>query len=286
MDCLTLHCPAKINLRLKVVKKRPDGYHEIETIFQKISLYDEIILQRTTQKGFTLTVDTSLIPSDTTNLISRAASLLIQDRGAIPTGVSIHLKKKIPVGAGLGGGSSNAALTLLGLNRLLGLGLTREYLQQLAAQLGADVPFFVSRCTTAYATGIGEKITPLELQSRLWFLIVYPDVSISTAWAYSEISKYNLLTKSEKNTIFTNSVLSLNKVISLLENDFERVVEPEYPEVRKIKENIMQAGAAGTLLSGSGSSVFGVFATKTECQKALTLLPDQPNHKAFTVHSL
>lgn len=285
MDSLTLHSPAKINLRLEILHKRNDGYHEIQTIFQKISLYDEITLQVSSYKGINLTIDDPSIPADNNNLAYKAASHLCKDQKLF-CGISIHIKKKIPLGAGLGGGSSNAATTLMGLNRLLKLNLTDKYLQQLSRSLGADVPFFLSRYGTANATGIGEKIKPLELHPKLWFLVVFPNFSISTKWAYRMFSKNKLLTKNRKKFIQLRFLKDFDYVMSILLNDFERVVFHAYPEIQRIKKNLIEVGAAGSLLSGSGSSVFGVFSTKKETEKALSMLPDQANHRTFIVHSL
>jgi 4-diphosphocytidyl-2-C-methyl-D-erythritol kinase len=282
---LTLHSPAKINLRLEILGKRNDGYHEIRTIIQKISFYDDVTLKVSTQKGIKVKVDNPTIPADNKNLAYKAAFLLMEDQ-KISAGVSIHIKKKIPAGAGLGGGSSNAATTLQGLNRLFKLNLKDKYLQQFSMSLGADVPFFLSGSGTALATGIGEKLKPLKLQKKLWFLLILPDFSISTSWAYNTYSRYNILTKRKKNIKIKNSIRTFDGVISLLLNDFESIVIPLYPEIKTIKNNLIRAGAAGSLLSGSGSSVFGVFSNKEDTEKALTKLPYQAVHKALIVHSL
>jgi 4-diphosphocytidyl-2-C-methyl-D-erythritol kinase len=282
---LTLQSPAKINLRLEILGKRNDGYHEIRTIIQKISFYDDVTLKVSTQKGIKVKVDNPTIPADNKNLAYKAAFLLMEDQ-KISAGVSIHIKKKIPAGAGLGGGSSNAATTLQGLNRLFKLNLKDKYLQQFSMSLGADVPFFLSGSGTALATGIGEKLKPLKLQKKLWFLLILPDFSISTSWAYNTYSRYNILTKRKKNIKIKNSIRTFDGVISLLLNDFESIVIPLYPEIKTIKNNLIRAGAAGSLLSGSGSSVFGVFSNKEDIKKALTKLPYQAVHKALIVHSL
>jgi len=285
LNSLTLHSPAKINLRLEILGKRNDGYHEIRTIIQKISFYDDVTLKVSTQKGIKVKVDNPAIPADNKNLAYKAAFLLMEDQ-KISAGVSIHIKKKIPAGAGLGGGSSNAATTLQGLNRIFKLNLKDKYLQQFSMSLGADVPFFLSGSGTALATGIGEKLKPLKLQKKLWFLLILPDFSISTSWAYNTYSRYNILTKRKKNIKIKNSIRTFDGVVSLLLNDFESIVIPLYPEIKTIKNNLIRAGAAGSLLSGSGSSVFGVFSNKEDTKKALTKLPYQAVHKALIVHSL
>ena len=205
---------------------------------------------------------------------------------AISGGVSITLEKRIPVGAGLGGGSSNAASTLLGLNRLFNLNLRPGELHNLAASLGADVPFFASEWCTAAATGIGDVLHPLQLTARIWFVIVFPDFSISTAWAYNLFSKHNMLTKTKKNINVKNYILNFEAVIAMLSNDFESVLIPERPALQEIKHRLQLAGASGTLVSGSGSSVFGVFAAKKDADKALSMLSVQQGFQVFVAHSL
>ena len=285
MDNLTLRSPAKINLRLEILKKRDDGYHEIRTILQKISLFDEINLKLSSENTITVTTNNPAIPSGKENLAYKAASLLINDQ-KLSTGLTINIKKNIPSGAGLGGGSSNAATTLQCINRLLNLNLRDEYLKELSVSLGADVPFFLSGLNTAIATGIGEIIHPLNLSTKLWIIVIFPNLCISTAWAYSSYSKYNLLTKQKKNIILKNSISSVKDASDMLANDFEEVVGPKYPEIKTARNNLLEAGASGVLLSGSGSSVFGIFATWEEAKKASKSLSHQNKHKTFLVHSI
>lgn len=285
MDTVTVYSPAKINLGLEIVGKRADGYHEIQTIFQKVSLYDELTFKILSSSEITVTVDNPAIPSGNANLAYKAAELLLKEQ-LISTGVSIHIKKRIPAAAGLGGGSSNAAATLLGINSLLQLELSSSYLQQLSIPLGADVPFFLSGYGTAYGSGIGEKLKPVQLHTTLWCILIFPGISISTAWAYTTYSKYNILTKEKKNIKFVNSIEDIDALRYFLFNDFESVVYPVYPEIKAIKDSLVQAGAVGSLLSGSGSSVFGIFSTKHDCDKALALLPVETSRNACIVHSL
>jgi len=285
VDRITVTSPAKINLGLEILKKRRDGYHDIKTIFQKISLFDEITLRLSSQRGITISADDPSIPEDSTNLAYRAAALLLHDQNLV-SGVSIHIKKNIPAGAGLGGGSSNAASTLLGLNRLMGLQLPADYLQRICLSLGADVPFFISGHGTAAATGIGEILIPLSLTQKLWLVIVFPGFSVSTAWAYAAYGKFNSLTKKKKINIIKNYILDMQSVKSLLFNDFEAIVIREYPEIKKIKDTLTKAGAVETLLCGSGSSVFGLFACQRDSKKAFAMLPTQARHKTFIAHSL
>ena len=267
MESIVISTPAKINLRLEIIGRRPDGYHEINTIFQKIGLFDEITISKTAVRGISLTVDSPNLPADSTNLAYRAAEL-IQNHCRIDFGVSLGLKKRIPAGAGLGGGSSDAAAVLNGCNRLFELGLPLETLQKLALRLGADVPFFLTPWATANAAGVGEILTQARLAPELWFIIVFPRFSISTAWAYSAFSQDIILTKTRKNINLQYSIAGINELRLLLHNDFERVAIPRYPEIAGIKKGLVRAGAAAALLSGSGSSVFGVFENDLVCRKA------------------
>ena len=285
MESLVIRAPAKVNLCLKIIKKRPDGYHEISTIFQKIGLFDELTLQKTAAPGIRLTVDNPAVPSDRTNLVYKAAELIMGHCGA-DWGVDIKLYKRIPAGAGLGGGSSDAAAALDGLNRLFDLGLSLHNLQEHAISLGADVPFFLSPWPTACASGVGEILQQVHLRPELWFVIVFPRFSISTAWAYATYSKDIILTNQRKNIILPNSIDDLAQVRTLLHNDFEQVVIPRHPEIAAIQQSLMQAGAEGTLLSGSGSSVFGVFENREVCQKAAAQLSESITGDIFMAQGL
>lgn len=285
MQSLNLLSPAKINLRLEILSKRPDNYHEIKTIFHKITIFDKICLKRIPGNEIQLTIDDPAIPTDNTNLAVKAANLLFSYTG-IKSGIKIDIKKIIPSGAGLGGGSSNAAITLIGLNRLLNLNISKQILTELAVKLGADVPFFLTDSSTAYATGIGEKINSIQTPNKLWFLVIFPGFTVSTKWAYNAINKYNLLTKSTKNNIIYNYTLDINTVKSLLYNDFELVVNKQHTEVPEIKKKLLKLGALGALLSGSGSSVFGLFQDKASAENASVSFQADLKQKIFIAQSL
>lgn len=285
LQSATLLSPAKLNLRLEILFERPDGYHEIATLFHKISIFDKIRLKTIPGNRIVLTTDNPQIPSGPKNLAYKAAELILAAAG-ISQGLKIHILKRIPDGAGLGGGSSNAALTLLGLNQLLKLNLKMEVLRQLALQLGADVPFFLLDAPTAYATGIGEALTPVRLKDKLWFLVIFPGVTVSTAWAYQSFAQYNLLTKNPNNNIIINSNLDRNTVKSLLYNDFETVVYSRYPEIDAAKNQLIETGAEGAMLSGSGSAVFGIYPDKKTAKTALAAIKTNTGQKLFLVHSL
>lgn len=258
MQHLSLPSFAKINLGLYVTGKRGNGYHEIETLLQQVSIKDIIELQCTETPEISLTCDTTSVPSDATNLCVKAAELL-RATTDVQQGVDMTLQKVIPSGAGLGGGSSNAAVVLLGLNRLWNLGLSVGQLRALGVRLGADVPFFIEG-GTAIAEGIGENLTPIDADFGPYFVVIFPEVTISTQWAYSQV---NLdLTKKEKKlklTSFKN--INFNKVefFKSLNNEFEAIVFKKHPQLAAIKEALYGGGALFASMSGSGSAMYGVF---------------------------
>ena len=281
MNELTIYAPAKINLALKIIRRRADGYHDIQSILQKVSLYDTLSFKLSSHQGITVTTDDPSIPTDSSNLAYRAADLLLKQQKITP-GISIHIKKRIPAGAGLGGGSSNAAATLSGLNKLLRCNLTEPDLLRLGVEIGADVPFFIYDKHAALAEGIGEQLSPVKIHVPLWFIIVFPGFSISTKWVYEN---YRVLTNKRKNIKILSSFKQLKAVLHILSNDLENVVTQQYPEIQKIKRTLIQAGACGSLMSGSGSSVFGIFPDEQHAQEALTLL-STPANRVFIAHSL
>jgi len=250
--------PAKINLGLHIHGKREDGFHELETIFQMVSLYDDVELELLSS-GIKLECDSPGVPTDDTNLAYKAANLLRQSYQVEDKGVSIRLKKNIPFGAGLGGGSGNAAGVLMGLNHLWNLKIEREKLSELAAELGSDVPFFLtSPC--ALGMGRGEKLKALKPCAKFQVLLVFPGFPVATSWVYQNLKLK--LTKRENNISILRKNLSLSDITSLgsqLYNDLEPLVIQRFPEVQVVKDELGAWGALGVLLSGSGSTVFGIF---------------------------
>ncbi|MCH2391072.1 MAG: 4-(cytidine 5'-diphospho)-2-C-methyl-D-erythritol kinase [Nitrospinales bacterium] len=268
---LKFKTPAKVNLGLHVHGKREDGFHELETIFQMVSLFDDVELELLSS-GIKLECDTPGIPTDDTNLVCKAALLLRKSYQVEGKGVSIRLKKKIPFGAGLGGGSGNAAGVLMGLNRLWDLNIEREKLFTLAAELGSDVPFFLtSPC--ALGKGRGERLKVLEPCSKFQVLLVFPGFPIATSWVYQNLRLK--LTKRPNNISILRKNLSLSDITSLgsqLYNDLESVVIQKFPEVKVVKDELWAWGALGVLLSGSGSTVFGIFDDPEKAQVACASL--------------
>lgn len=266
MESLLLKAPAKVNFRLDVVKKRPDGYHELRMIMQRIDLCDEIEISLCQQPGISLSCDHAFIPQDKRNIVWKAAEKILE-LSAKDVGISIKLKKNIPVAAGLGGGSSDAAATLMGLNELLGTGLTDEELMAVGLGLGADVPFFIFK-KPALAEGVGEKLSPLEQIPKLWLILVNPGIHVSTSWAYRNLNLTSEKVTAKIPILYKSSA----DVASILSNDLEAVTLNKYPVIGKIKEELTAAGADGTLMSGSGSTVFAVFANESAARSALESL--------------
>jgi 4-diphosphocytidyl-2-C-methyl-D-erythritol kinase len=255
VDELVISSPAKINLFLEIVGRRSDGYHEIETVMQLVDLCDEIRLCRR-PRGIRVSVTGADLASGRGNLACKAAGLLLESAG-IRGGVQIHLEKRIPVAAGLGGGSSNAAAVLAGLNRLYELGFSRDRLQEFGARVGSDVPFFLSD-GLALATGRGELLQPLRPWPRQWLVVANPGIPISTAWAYREVS--SKLTAWQRRSSIQTLVddARLTWPPSWAFNRLEAVVLPHRAEVRALKAVLLEGGAFPVLMSGSGASVFAV----------------------------
>jgi len=256
MNQITLEAPAKINLYLDVLGKRPDGYHDLKMIMQTVSLYDEIRLKKI-HTGIELTVDAS-IPTGEKNTAYKAAKLMI-DTFKIKSGVGIQIKKSIPIGAGLAGGSADAAAVIKGMNELFDLCQNQEHLAQLGKKIGADVPFCVTS-GTAIAEGIGEVITPLDKFVEVNIVMVKPDFSASTAYVFGKYIKddYGVKPDIEKliNSMKNHDIKDVGKC---LYNALETVTAIEYPVINEIKANFLKLGAEGSLMSGSGSTVYGIF---------------------------
>jgi 4-diphosphocytidyl-2-C-methyl-D-erythritol kinase len=254
---MKIFSPAKINFFLHVSRKRFDGYHELFSLMCRINLFDEISLQIGGVYEGAVEIYSShpKVPADATNLAHRAASLF-QSQLHTAQGIKIHLKKHIPVGAGLGGGSSNAASVLLALNAYYGHPFSRKHLREMGLKLGADVPFFIFQ-KPAIVTGIGEKLEAFEGDLRYHILLLYPGFSVSTAEVYQNL---NLgLTKHKKKP--TSNHLKRNgfNPADHLSNDLEQVTALKYPEIGLAKEKLLNLGALGALMSGSGPTVFGLF---------------------------
>jgi len=270
---LVLPSYAKINLGLRILAKRPDGYHEIETLFVQIDLHDDVQLQQT-RGGIEVVCDDPRVPLGEENLAYRAAGLILRQLNRKP-GYRITLRKRIPVGAGLGGGSSNAAVTLLGINHLLGYPFEATALKEMALELGSDAPFFIEG-GVAVGRGRGEILSKITLRRSFWIALVYPNLEISTRWAYQNFS----LTKGEKNIRLSEPMgpeLDPFTAGRFAVNELEGVVFARYPELAKLKEQLEARGAFLASLSGSGSSIFGVFEERAKAARSLRHL-----HREFS----
>ncbi|MDX1763098.1 MAG: 4-(cytidine 5'-diphospho)-2-C-methyl-D-erythritol kinase [bacterium] len=286
MGGIVVQAPAKINLVLRVLGKRPDGYHEIESIMQMVSLYDTLSIEEG-GRGILLETDHPDLPVGEENLIVRAARLACDETGRQPA-LRIGLKKKIPIAAGLGGGSSDAAATLGGLNRLWGEPIAAKRLSVLAESLGMDVPFFLDG-PTALATGRGERLEKLPPPSPpLSVLLVNPGIKVSTAAAYGAL-KLGLTIANKHISIRRFFIATFEEARAVLENDLEQVTLKAYPEIREIKESLLKLGALGALMSGSGSTVFGLFPdleSATTAKRAFAARPDHSVHLAQTLSAV
>ena len=282
MKKVKLNSYAKVNIGLKLLNKRVDGYHNISTIFQEIDLHDEITITKTGKGTLEFSSNVKWLKNDQDNLCIAAYSC-IKDLYDID-GVHINLVKNISKGSGLGGGSSNAATVMKGLRQIFNLEITDKEFEKISVEIGADVPFFI-RGNTQIGEGVGEKLSDIKFLMKGLFLIVTPDVSIDTKWAYSQIK--NVLDKAVPSTKFSDSfrgkTIDLD-TIKFFENDFESVVFPTYPEIGAIKSKLIALGAKFASLSGSGSTVFGIFDDNAKVKKAFSHF--SPMHKAYIAHSI
>ena len=281
MNKVIINSNAKVNIGLKVLKDRKDGYHDIVTVFQEINLFDIISISKKS-KGCDFNSNATWLMNDKTNLCVIAYEAMKKkfDIG----GVDIDLTKNIPRGSGLGGGSSNAASIMKGIRELYSLNISDKALEDMASQIGADVPFFI-RGSIQLGEGIGDRLTPLKINISGKYLIIIPDAEIDTSWAYSKFKKdldssilpINFASLSNEKTI------GLDK-LKFFENDFESIVVPTYPEIGKIKEALHALGAGFASLSGSGSTVFGIFNDDVSLDKALSYF--SPKYKTFIANPL
>ncbi len=283
MNSIRLPSYAKINLGLVIKGKRGDGFHEIETLFLQVDLKDEIKIKRIKEPAVHFYCSHPELPAGGDNICVRAANLLIKNAD-IQNGVEIHLKKNIPIGAGLGGGSSNAAVVLLGLNKLWNLNLQHQQLLELAGQLGSDVPFFI-RGGMALAKGRGEELSTFDTNFDLPILIIYPEIKIITKWAYDQLNlNFTMKKKSIKLAGFKDRKFNDVDFYDVFENEFEEIVFKRYPILKNIKKQINQRNPIFTSLSGSGSAIFGIFRREDEALEAKQIM--QRQHSVFVTRPL
>ncbi len=280
METLTLSAPAKINYLLDVIGKRSDGYHDLRMIMQRVNLCDEIKLTLTNTSGINVICNSNGAPNGPNNIAWKASRALF-DIAESAYGVSIFITKNIPVAAGLGGGSSDAATVLMGLNELLKLGLTDQQLMETGRKLGADVPFFIFK-KTALAEGIGEKLTHLPEMPKCWIVLINPGVHVSTAWVYRSLQLTN---KGELNKL-PKFFKSIEDIVAIMSNDLESVTIQAFQVIAKIKKRLMDLGALGSMMSGSGPTVFGVFKSFDAAEIARLEATKDTNWFSVTVETL
>ena len=274
MDEITLKALAKINLGLDVVRRREDGYHEVRMIMQTIHLYDLLEIQKIREPEIQIVSNLSFLPVNENNLVYKAARLL-QEEFALTDGISIKLTKRIPVAAGMAGGSTDAAAMLYAMNQLYDLGLSRRELMKRGVQIGADVPYCLMR-GTALAEGIGEKLTPLPPMPKCQILIAKPPISVSTKMVYEKLDSCEIKEHPDIDGILDGlKNQDLEQVAASLGNVLEKVTVEAYPVIAQIKECMMEAGALGAMMSGSGPTVFGIFRDRRTAKEAFTKVKAQ-----------
>ena len=268
MKSTTEYAYAKINLALDVTGVRENGYHDVRMIMQSVNLHDTLKLYKTENEGITLSVGTAPLPAGPGNLVYDAAALLFE-KYSIQGGVRIELDKTIPMSAGLAGGSSDAAATLRGVNRLFELGLSDDELRRLGVTLGADIPYCISG-GTAIAEGIGEIITPIPAIPNCWLLLVKPPAGVSTGFVYKNLDMDHLEHPDVDGMIEAIRRGSYVGMVSKLGNVLETVTLAHCPEIATIKSQMQSLGADGVMMSGSGPTVYGIFPTRDAAAFAYT----------------
>ena len=273
MDRMQLRAMAKINLGLDVLRRREDGYHEVRMIMQTVHIFDQLQLEKRREEGIRVRTNLYYLPENENNLVYKAAKLLWEEFG-LPGGISIELKKYIPVAAGMAGGSSDAAAVLFGMNRMYELGLSVEELMQRGVRIGADVPYCIMR-GTALAEGIGEVLSPLPPLPPCTILVAKPGIGVSTRFVFENLKADEL----ERHPDIDGMMEALKKqdlkgLAGLMEagNVLETVTVPAYPVIQRIKDAMLRAGALGALMSGSGPTVFGIFDSRQAAKRAYGVL--------------
>ncbi|MDF2615116.1 MAG: 4-diphosphocytidyl-2C-methyl-D-erythritol kinase [Clostridia bacterium] len=267
MNSIILKARGKINLTLDVVGKRENGYHDLRMIMQTINLYDTLYIRKTKMPGIRLRANYSWLPTNEKNIAYRAAQVFF-DEAQLDAAVAIEITKRIPVAAGLAGGSADAAATLIGLNKLFDTKYSRQKLMEMGLKLGADVPFCILR-GTALAEGIGEELTMLSAMPQTYVVLVKPPVSVSTATVYKSLNIGDI--KLHPNTEAMIKAIedkNLNSIAGHMVNVLEGVTIPMHPIIKELKEELINHGAIGSMMSGSGSTVFGLFESREKAHAA------------------
>ncbi len=267
MNEISLKALAKINLGLDVVRRREDGYHEVRMVMQTIHLYDRLDIKRVENPGITIVSNLSFLPVNEDNLIYKAGKMLMDEFG-ITEGVEVKLNKRIPVAAGMAGGSTDAAAMLYGMNQVFELGLSQAELMKRGVKIGADVPYCLMR-GTALAEGIGEELSPLPPMIKCPVLIAKPQISVSTKFVYENLKLNEETIHPDIDALISDiKAKDLKKLCADMGNVLETVTIPAYPIIAEIKEHMMAHGATGSMMSGSGPTVFGLFEDEATAEAA------------------
>lgn len=275
MDKMQLKALAKINLGLDVLRRRENGYHDVKMIMQTVRIFDRLALVKQDKEGIRVRTNLYYLPANENNLVYKAANLLFEEFD-IRGGLSIDLKKYIPVAAGMAGGSSDAAAVLYGLNRMYGLGLSQEQLMERGVKIGADVPYCIMR-GTALAEGIGEILTPLPPMPPCNILVAKPGISVSTKYVYENLHANELKPEQHPDIDGVLEALKAQDIRGMAEalrngNVLETVTANAYPVIGKLKETMEMNGAAVALMSGSGPTVFGIFEDRMQARRAMAAI--------------
>ena len=285
LSSVRVHAPAKINLILRILDRRPDGFHNLWSIMHTVGLEDEVAIHRTdAHQDIALQCDSRTLSTDRTNLVYRAAEAVLQ-RVNSHIGLDIVLSKRIPMGAGLGGGSSDAAATIIGLNRLLNLNWSIKDMADIGHTLGSDVPFFFL-APSACVSGRGEQIKPITIRGSRWVILVNPGFPVETGWAYRQLASTRSGVRAPSDAHRAMDVAqetSWDEILKLAENDFEGPVFTAHPALRDIKLQLQKAGAEAALLSGSGATVFGIFGDEQAARRAAAGIPADGRLKIYVV---
>ena len=275
---LELKAYAKVNLGIDVIGKRPDGYHEVRMIMQTVKLYDRITMEKNDSGNIILSTNLPYLPVNEKNLVYRAIDM-IRNAYGITDGVTASIVNRIPIAAGMAGGSSDAAAAFVGMNQLFHLGITQQELMDYGVKLGADIPYCIMR-GTALSEGIGEILTPLPPIPNCWFLIVKPTFSMSTKFVYENLYLDEIAVHPDidgmKEALYQRDLIG---VTDRMENVLEQVTKKHYPAIGEIKDIMRKEGALNALMSGSGSTVFGIFKSKETAEKAAAACHEHPSVK-------
>ena len=284
MEKLVKKAYGKINLGLDVLRRRPDGYHEVKMIMQMVDIYDTLTFEKREDEQIVLSANHEDIPCDASNLIYKAAKLLF-DYKQVSYGVNIHLEKRIPVAAGMAGGSTDAAAAFTGLNELFELGVSQQELMELAVKVGADVPYCIlGGC--ALSEGIGEVLTPLQNPPYCELVIAKPDINVSTKYVYENLNLSELKKHPDIDGMREAiEVGSLDGIVKRLENVLESVTVKKYGIIQEIKDEMISLGAKNAIMSGSGPTVFGFYDTREEAEAAKEkILEKEMAKEVFVAH--